>query len=70
MKTTFAAALFAAISVASSNAGSLIDAVKNHESAAMQGLLKPGANLNSSLNEVEPDGTTALHYAAHWGDLP
>src|SRR5262249_24992380 len=32
---------------------------------ALRALVRQGANIN----EVEPDGTTALHWAAHRGDL-
>jgi uncharacterized protein len=40
------------------------DAVQNRDTAALQVLLKQHA----SVNAAQPDGTTALHWAAHWND--
>jgi len=40
------------------------DAVQNRDMAALQALLKQHA----SVNAAQPDGTTALHWAAHWND--
>jgi uncharacterized protein len=40
------------------------DAVQNRDAATVQGLLKQHA----SVNAAQPDGTTALHWAAHWND--
>src|SRR6202044_421102 len=40
------------------------DAVQNRDSATVQGLLKQHADVNAA----QPDGTTALHWAAHWTD--
>ena len=44
----------------------LIEAAKSSDAAAVRALLEqePG-----SVTATEPDGTTALHYAAHRGDL-
>ncbi len=53
----FTASAFAAPDVA--------DAVQNRDRARLQSLLQQKANLN----EAQPDGTTALHWAAHWNDL-
>jgi ankyrin repeat protein len=44
----------------------LIDAVKNSDARVTQSLLKQHLDVNAS----EPDGTTALHWAASRGDLP
>ncbi|HTB20391.1 MAG TPA: ankyrin repeat domain-containing protein [Bryobacteraceae bacterium] len=40
------------------------DAVQNRDHAALQTLLKQHA----AVNAAQPDGTTALHWAAHWND--
>jgi ankyrin repeat protein len=40
------------------------DAVQNRDSAALQALLKQHA----AVNAAQPDGTTALQWAAHWND--
>jgi uncharacterized protein len=40
------------------------DAVQNHDAAALQALLKQHA----AVNAAQPDGTTALQWAAHWND--
>jgi uncharacterized protein len=42
----------------------LADAVQNRDSANVQALLKQHA----AVNAAQPDGTTALHWAAHWND--
>src|SRR5207245_673510 len=43
----------------------LIEAVKNRDKQAIISILKqPGA-----ASAREPDGTTPLHWAAHWNDL-
>ena len=41
------------------------DAAKNKDVAALQSLLKQRVDVNAA----QPDGTTALHWAAHWNDL-
>lgn len=43
----------------------LIDAVRNRDTAAVSALLKQRADVNAR----QPDGATALHWAAHWDDL-
>jgi uncharacterized protein len=40
------------------------DAVQNRDMAALQALLKQ----HTLVNAAQPDGTTALHWAAHWND--
>jgi ankyrin repeat protein len=40
------------------------DAAQNRDAAALQALLKQHA----AVNAAQPDGTTALHWAAHWND--
>jgi ankyrin repeat protein len=42
----------------------LLDAAKSGASAAVRALVERGADVNAS----EPDGTTALHWAAHYND--
>lgn len=51
---------FAAIAASSPVA----DAVEKRDIAALQALLKQHA----AVNTAQPDGTTALHWAAHWND--
>jgi ankyrin repeat protein len=41
------------------------DAAQNRDTEALRTLVKQHANVNSP----QPDGTTALHWAAHWNDL-
>jgi ankyrin repeat protein len=43
----------------------LVDAVKGRDIETARGLLKKGVDVNSARS----DGTTALHWAAHWNDL-
>lgn len=43
----------------------LIDATKRRDDAAINQLLAHGANVNQPL----ADGTTALHWAAHWNEI-
>lgn len=43
----------------------LVDAVKRNDPVAAQTLIKQGVNVNTP----QPDGATALHWAAHWDDL-
>ena len=41
------------------------DAVRTRNTSALQSLLKQRADVNAA----QPDGTTALHWAAHWNDV-
>lgn len=43
----------------------LVDAAKNRDRAAVRALLKQRVDVNAP----QPDGATALHWAAHWDDL-
>ncbi|HSP70474.1 MAG TPA: ankyrin repeat domain-containing protein [Bryobacteraceae bacterium] len=43
----------------------IADAVQNRDTEALRSLLKQKSNVNAA----QPDGTTALHWAAHWNDL-
>ena len=43
----------------------LIEAVKNGDAGAVEALIEAGADIGAA----EPDGTTALHWAAHHDDL-
>jgi ankyrin repeat protein len=43
----------------------LADAVRNRDAHALTQLMKQGADVNAP----QADGTTALHWAAHWDDL-
>jgi len=43
----------------------IADAVENRDNDALRLLLKQKPDINA----IQPDGTTALHWAAHWNDL-
>jgi ankyrin repeat protein len=43
----------------------IADAVEHRDNEALRALLKQKTNINAA----QPDGTTALHWAAHWNDL-
>jgi ankyrin repeat protein len=43
----------------------LVEAVKNRDQATARTLLKQ----NIDVNAAQPDGATALHWAAHWNDV-
>jgi uncharacterized protein len=43
---------------------SVADAIQNRDAVSLQALLKQHADANAA----QPDGTTALHWAAHWND--
>src|SRR5262245_10534421 len=57
--------LLPAVAFAAGRAVLLVDAARNGDLTAVRALVQQGANVN----DVEPDGTTALHWAAHRGDL-
>jgi uncharacterized protein len=59
----FAGSLLAAPAVEGPKA-QLAEALKNHDTQSFQQLLKAKADANAT----EADGTTALHWAAHWDD--
>ena len=66
MRTLQAAALGLTVAVAVYAAGSEIaDAAQNRDIEAVRSLSKQKTNINAS----QADGTTALHWAAHWNDL-
>ena len=63
---SFAFVLVVAIAPARAGAeATLVDAVKRGDHTAIQALL---AQRGFDVNEAEPDGTTALHWASHRGD--
>jgi ankyrin repeat protein len=43
----------------------VVEAARHRDLSALRALVKAGADVNSS----QPDGATALHWAAHWDDL-
>ena len=43
----------------------IVESVKDRDAAALRAALKQGADVNT----LQPDGATALHWAAHWNDL-
>ncbi|HJT86391.1 MAG TPA: ankyrin repeat domain-containing protein, partial [Bryobacteraceae bacterium] len=60
--------LLAGICVASAASGAALqpaDAAQNRDREAIQALVLQHANLNTP----QPDGTTALQWAAHWNDV-
>ena len=57
--------LLSLASVASAQEARLADAAERQGSAAVRALLADGADPNLG----QPDGATALHWAAHWNDL-
>ncbi len=65
LKLSVLAVLLCAAQVASSAAvPSAADAAQQRDKDALRALIKQRANVNAA----QPDGTTALHWAAHWND--
>ena len=65
LKLSVLAALLCAAQVASSAAmPSAADAAQQRDKEAVRALIKQRADVNAA----QPDGTTALHWAAHWND--
>ncbi len=56
--------LLGVLFVHAAGASEIADAVMNRDAAAVRALLAAKADVNAA----QPDGTTALHWAAHWGD--
>src|SRR6266852_7582618 len=56
--------LAAALCLGAANTA-IVEAAKNRDKAALKTLLAHKADART----VEPDGTTALHWAAHWADM-
>src|SRR5690349_18116640 len=44
----------------------VVDAARAKDRAAVQALISQKADVNAA----QPDGATALHWAAHWDDAP
>lgn len=65
LRGSLAALLSVTAWAGTSGNASLVDAVKNQDSESVHALLKQHVDVNAP----EADGTTALHWAAHWGDL-
>src|SRR4030095_8391115 len=53
------------LSLAAAPAAEVADAARNRDATGLQTLLKQRADVNAA----QADGTTALHWAAHWNDL-
>jgi ankyrin repeat protein len=64
MKTIRGIFVITLLSHASFAASGVADAVQNRDAIAVRALLKEHA----AVNAAQPDGTTALHWAAHWND--
>jgi len=65
LKLSVLAALLCAAQVASSAAvPSAADAAQQRDKEAVRALIRQRADVNAA----QPDGTTALHWAAHWND--
>jgi ankyrin repeat protein len=62
---TLATLLFTGVLACGLASAQIVDAVEHRDSEALRSLLKQKANINAT----QPDGTTALHWAAHWNDL-
>src|SRR5687768_11827578 len=63
---TFAVLLAAGPSTASAQADlRLVTALKNQDSGAARAIVKPRADVNAA----DVDGSTPLHWAAHWNDV-
>ena len=61
-----AVVLLALVSVGNAaNDARLVQAARDRDAASVRALLAEGADVNAT----QPDGTTALHWAAHWDDL-
>ena len=61
-----AVVLLALVSVgATANDLRLVQAARDRDAASVRALLAEGADVDAT----QPDGTTALHWAAHWDDL-
>jgi ankyrin repeat protein len=58
-------ALLSVVGSAAAQDGRLVDAVKNRDAGAVATLLKQPLDVNLP----QPDGATALHWAAHWDDV-
>ena len=56
--------LIGAMVTSAAPAPEVADAVRTRNASALQSLLKQRADVNAA----QPDGTTALHWAAHWND--
>jgi ankyrin repeat protein len=65
LKCSLAALLSVAAFAATNGGTALVDAVKNQDAESVRALLKQHVDVNAA----EADGTTPLHWAAHWGDL-
>jgi uncharacterized protein len=65
-KVLWIAALMTATSFAGTDASSRVaDAAMNRDDAAVLSMVK----LHADVNAAQPDGTTALHWAARWDDV-
>jgi ankyrin repeat protein len=62
---TLATLLFTGVLAGGLANAQIADAAEHRDSDALRSLLKQKANINAT----QPDGTTALHWAAHWNDL-
>ncbi len=65
MKTIFALAAFCSASALSAASLQPADAAQNQDREGLRALIRQHADVNAA----QPDGTTALQWAAHWNDL-
>lgn len=65
LRTWCVIGLFSVASLAAASDLRLAEAVKNQDQQAVQSLLQQHVDVNAA----QPDGTTALQWAAHWNDL-
>src|SRR4029434_8191448 len=52
-------------SISAAPGAEIADAARNKDASSLQALIKQRADVNAP----QPDGTTALHWAAHWNDI-
>ena len=57
--------ILSSLTLAAAPGAEVADAARNRDAAGLQNLLKQRVDVNAA----QPDGTTALHWAAHWNDL-
>ena len=65
LATWLSASVLAGVLMCGVASAQIADAVEHRDTDAVHALLKQHVNVNTA----QPDGSTALHWAAHWNDL-